>query len=84
MSRTTASLAILVLISGAAGAAQARSAAPRQAAPAPPRPAATPRQPATAEVRAAYERSDALSRSVFWTDQADIDPRDPVAGVKAA
>jgi Flp pilus assembly protein TadD len=35
-------------------------------------------------VRAAYERSDALSRSVFWTDQADLSPLDPVAGVKAA
>lgn len=84
MSRTTASLAILVLLSGAAAGtanAQART-------PAPDRPQAVvpaaPRQPASAEVRAAYERSDALSRSVFWTDQADIDPRDPVAGVKAA
>lgn len=89
MSRTTASLAILVLLSGAAGTASAQAqerAAPAQAraraqtAPAP----AAPRQPANAEVRAAYERSDALSRSVFWTDQAAIDPRDPVAGVKAA
>jgi len=82
MSRTTASLAILVLLSVAAGTAQAQAGAPaRQAAPQAP---AAPRQLASAEVRAAYERSDALSRSVFWTDQADIDPRDPVAGVKAA
>ena len=35
-------------------------------------------------MRAAYERSDALSRSVFWTDQAELSPMDPVAGVKAA
>ncbi|WP_332661200.1 tetratricopeptide repeat protein [Brevundimonas sp.] len=81
MSRTTASLAILVLLSGAAGTASAQAQAQAQGRP---QAAATPRQPASAEVRAAYERSDALSRSVFWTDQADIDPRDPVAGVKAA
>jgi Flp pilus assembly protein TadD len=84
MSRTTASLAILVLLSGAAAGtanAQARTQAPDRPQAAAP---AAPRQPASAEVRAAYERSDALSRSVFWTDQADIDPRDPVAGVKAA
>ncbi|MGZ9113013.1 MAG: tetratricopeptide repeat protein [Brevundimonas sp.] len=83
MSRTTASIAILVLLSGAAGTAAAASPAgqargPAQAA------AAAPRQPASAEVRAAYDRSDALSRSVFWADQAGIDPRDPVAGVRAA
>jgi len=85
MSRTTASIAILVLLSGAAGAANAQAqAAPAQARPQTAAAPAAPRQPASAEVRAAYERSDALSRSVFWTDQADIDPRDPVAGVKAA
>lgn len=78
MSRTTASIAILVLLSAAAGPALADQAA------APSRAQAAVRQPATAEVRAAYDRSDALSRSVFWTDQADIDPRDPVAGVRAA
>jgi Flp pilus assembly protein TadD len=81
MSRTTASLAILVLLSGVAGTAHAQAGTQPLARP---QAAATPRQPASAEVRAAYERSDALSRSVFWTDQADIDPRDPVAGVKAA
>lgn len=88
MSRTTASIAILVLFSAAAGSALAdpvtTQANARTPAPAPPPVAATPRQPASAEVRAAYDRSDALSRSVFWTDQADIDPRDPVAGVRAA
>lgn len=86
MSRTTAYLAILVLLAGAAGAAHAQAPASSQAVPARPQAAvpATPRRPASAEVRAAYERSDALSRSVFWTDQADIDPRDPIAGVKAA
>ena len=88
MSRTTASIAILVLFSAAAGSALADPVAAqanaRTPAPAQPPVAATPRQPASAEVRAAYDRSDALSRSVFWTDQADIDPRDPVAGVRAA
>jgi Flp pilus assembly protein TadD len=84
MSRTTASIAILVLLSGAAGTASAQAAAQARPQPAAPAAPAAPRQPASAEVRAAYERSDALSRSVFWTDQADIDPRDPVAGVKAA
>jgi len=84
MSRTTASIAILVLLSGAAGAAAADPVTAQGQAPAQPQATAAPRLPASAEVRAAYERSDALSRSVFWTDQADIDPRDPVAGVKAA
>lgn len=86
MSRTTACIAILVLLSGAAGTAAADPVtAPAQAqASARPQVAAAPRQPASAEVRAAYDRSDALSRSVFWTDQADVDPRDPIAGVKAA
>ncbi len=88
MSRTTASIAILVLFSAAAGPALAdpvtAQAGVQTPAPAQPPVAAMPRQPASAEVRAAYDRSDALSRSVFWTDQADIDPRDPVAGVKAA
>lgn len=88
MSRTTAAIAILVLFSAAAGSALAdpvtAQASARTPAPAQPPVAAVTRQPATAEVRAAYDRSDALARSVFWTDQADIDPRDPVAGVKAA
>lgn len=86
MSRTTTSIAILLLLSGTAGTAAADPATVRSQTQAPARPpvAATPRQPASAEVRAAYDRSDALSRSVFWTDQADIDPRDPVSGVRAA
>lgn len=81
MSRTTASIAILVLLSAAGPAVAGQAGAPAQAQP---QAAAAPRQPASAEVRAAYDRSDPLSRSVFWTDQAGIDPRDPVAGVKAA
>lgn len=74
MSRTTALIATALLL----GAAPAPALA--QAAQAP----AAARQPATAEVRAAYDRADALSRQIFWTEQADINPLDPVAGVKAA
>lgn len=80
MSRTTASIAILLALSATAAQAAVLpdpAAAPAQAAP-------VARRPATAEVRAAYDRADALSRSMFWSDQADIDPRDPIAGVKAA
>lgn len=79
MSRTTARIATVALL-------LAGLAAPAVADPvvAPPAAAPTGRQPATAEVRAAYERTDALSRQIFWADQADIDPTDPIAGVKAA
>lgn len=40
--------------------------------------------PATAEQRAAYERADPLARSVFWAREADLNPADPVAGVRLA
>ncbi len=80
MSRTTARIATVALFAVLASPALAQQA-----------PAADPsaaqvrvRTPATAETRAAYDRADALSRSVFWTEQADINPLDPVAGVKAA
>ncbi|CAN5212742.1 tetratricopeptide repeat protein [soil metagenome] len=48
--------------------------------------AAAPAAPvsATAAVRANYDRADPLSRSVFWGREAEIDPSDPVAGVKAS
>ena len=60
------------------------SAAPALAAdPAPVR-AAQVRAPAPAETRAAYERMDALSRSVFWASEQEVNPADPVAGVKLA
>jgi Flp pilus assembly protein TadD len=79
MSRTTARIATVALL-------LAGIAAPAMADPvvAPAAQVPVGRQPATAEVRAAYERTDALSRQIFWSDQADIDPTDPVAGVKAA
>lgn len=79
MSRTTARIAtIALLLAGLATPALADPGA------APPAQAPAARQPATAEVRAAYDRTDALSRQIFWTDQAEINPMDPVAGVKAA
>ena len=37
---------------------------------------------ASAEIRATYDRMDALSRSVFWANEQQVDPNDPVAGVK--
>lgn len=40
--------------------------------------------PASAEQRAAAERMDALTRSVFWSRERDLNPADPVAGVRLA
>lgn len=79
MSRTSARIATIVLFALAATPVVAQD--PAQPAPAAAAPART---PATAEVRAAYDRADPLSRSVFWTEQAEIDPLDPIAGVRAA
>ncbi|MDP3406045.1 MAG: tetratricopeptide repeat protein [Brevundimonas sp.] len=77
MSRTRASssiaLAALVLVGGfgLTGPAQAQQ-------------AAQPRLPASAEERAAYGRLDPLARSVFWSREMEINPADPVAGVRLA
>ena len=76
MSRTTARIATIALFT-----TPLLAAAPALAQQAP---ATATRQPASAEVRAAYDRADALSRSVFWTEQAEINPMDPIAGVRAA
>lgn len=54
--------------------AQAQHQAQAQARPTPVR--------ADAATRAAYDRADALSRSVFWAEQQRLDPMDPEAGVK--
>ncbi len=75
MSRTTACIATIVLLAAAPVLADPGTAPPS---------ATAARQPATADVRTAYDRTDALSRQIFWTDQAEVDPADPVAGVKAA
>ena len=61
----------LVLAAAAPAFAQEASTAPAAA-------------PATAEQRAAYERADPLARSVFWAREADLNPADPVAGVRLA
>lgn len=82
MSRTTARIATIALF--AAPLLASGSPAGAQTAPADPAAAAATRAPASAEARAAYDRADPLSRSVFWTEQAEINPLDPVAGVKAA
>jgi Flp pilus assembly protein TadD len=86
MSRTTARIATIALFVALAGPALAQQQPPADpAAAAAPAPVpAPPRVPAPADVRIAYDRADPLSRSVFWTEQAEIDPADPVAGVKAA
>ncbi|QTC90529.1 tetratricopeptide repeat protein [Brevundimonas goettingensis] len=49
-----------------------------------PAPVATAPLPASAEQRAAIERLDPLTRSVFWNRERDINPADPVAGVRLA
>lgn len=78
MSRTTARIATIgLLLAGLALPALAQTPAAPAAAPAG-------RQAAAADVRAAYDRADPLARQIFWSDQAEIDPMDPVAGVKAA
>ena len=45
---------------------------------------ASPPAAATAEERAAYDRADPLARSVFWAREAELNPADPVAGVRLA
>jgi Flp pilus assembly protein TadD len=79
MSRTRAlsstALAILALLCGA-------GLVPAQAQPG--QEAAQPRLPASAEERAAYGRLDPLARSVFWSREMEVNPADPVAGVKLA
>lgn len=79
MSRTTACIATTAAILMGLGAGLGM---PAWAAD--PAPAATPsvRTPASAEQRALYERMDPLARSVFWSTEVEINPADPVAGVK--
>lgn len=85
MSRTAAAAAILIaasiagLTTPAAAQMQGLAAAP-VARPAP----AAPRVPAAAAERATADRMDPLTRSVFWGREQEINPADPVAGVKVA
>lgn len=74
MSRTAAAAAtvIAVLLAGAAAPVLAQTA-----------PVAEPaRVRADEATRAAYDRRDPLSRSVFWANEQQADPMDPVAGVR--
>ncbi len=86
MSRTAAATAILIAatITALAGPAAAQMQGLNPAPTAPPPVPAQPRLPASAEERAAADRLDALTRSVFWGREQEINPADPVAGVKVA
>ena len=75
MSRTAVAAAILIS-SLVVGSAQAQTPA-TTAAPAAP-------TPATAEQRAAAERMDPLTRSVFWAREQQAAPSDPIACTRAA
>ena len=72
-----ATIAALILAPVPAAAAQDAQIAPTAA-------VAAARVPASAETRATYERMDALSRSLFWATEQEINPADPVAGPKLA
>lgn len=76
MSRTAAAAATMTLaLWSLSGAVQAQTPAPAPV---------QARQTADAATRASYDRADALSRSVFWAQEQQINPMDPVAGVKLA
>ncbi|MFK0300462.1 hypothetical protein ACIQTU_14725 [Brevundimonas sp. NPDC090276] len=79
MSRTAAAAATMTLaLMGLPGVAMAQTPASATAQTAPAR------QPADAATRASYDRADALARSVFWSNEQQINPMDPIAGVKTA
>lgn len=89
MSRTAAAAAMMIsgLTFGVVAISATPAAAQMQALPAPaaaPVVAPTPRVPASAAERAAAERMDPLTRSVFWGREQEVNPADPVAGVKLA
>ncbi|RZJ41302.1 MAG: tetratricopeptide repeat protein [Brevundimonas sp.] len=79
MSRTTACIATVALFAALASPALAQQPPTAPAATSAPAP-----RPAGPESRAAADRADALTRSVFWTQEAEIAPNDTVAGVKAS
>ena len=83
MSPMPALLATVALLSLSAAPAVAAAPVQTQDAPQNAVQSAT-RAPASAEVRAAYDRMDALARSVFWSGEHDLNPADPVAAVKLA
>lgn len=77
MSRKLAFAATVALTALAVG----MPAAAQDGAPSAPPPAA---QPASAAERATYARTDALTRSVFWNHQLQINPADAEAGLGLA
>ena len=83
MSRTFRPAAILISLLAASLGGPAVAGDPVTAPGATPATQAAP-VPATAAERAAYERLDPLSRSVFWSREQQTNPADPVAGVKLA
>ncbi len=86
MSRTPARIAtaLICLAMATPALAQTRRGAEHPAVQPQAQAAPAARQPADAQTRAAYDRADSLSRSIFWGEQAQINPMDPEAGVKAA
>ncbi len=78
MSRTRASSSIALIALTVAGGLAVAAPSFAQAG------QATARVAATAEERAAYGRLDPLARSVFWQREVEINPADPVAGVRLA
>lgn len=80
MSRTAAAAATVIAVLMAGTPVLAQTATEARVAPV----AAPARIKSDEATRAAYERRDALSRSVFWANEQQADPMDPVAGVKLA
>src|SRR5690606_14162666 len=80
MSRKLAFAATVALSALAALAAAPITAAAQDSVPA----AAPTAQPASAAERATYARTDALTRSVFWNHQLQINPADVEAGLGLA
>jgi tetratricopeptide (TPR) repeat protein len=80
MSRMPALLATVALIALSGGSALAADPTPARTA----QTQAQTRAPSSAQVRATYDRMDALSRSVFWASEQEANPTDAVAGVKLA
>lgn len=78
MSRTALTFATAAVLTALAAPALAGAPDPT------PAPTVATRAPADAQTRAAYDRADALTRSVFWNEQAGLDPNDAAAGIKAA
>ncbi|WP_269515372.1 tetratricopeptide repeat protein [Brevundimonas subvibrioides] len=78
--RAIASAAFVILTCIGGGSVATRAAAQASGA----ETTATPPRPASAEERAAYARLDPLARSVFWSREMEVNPADPVAGVRLA